>query len=159
MSWKEIVKRIDQNTVIEEKEEVVSLLEKMNKFFVFNNRSDASVNESGKDTYNVFSRGYQMNERDRTSAGNNPIDSFKKISELTKVYRKHHGDSYAASFPETDDDGMAVAIEAYLGEGLGIFDMRFGFFGNHYIAFFGFDKDELGQKQINFLNDLVGALQ
>ena len=152
MSWKEIVKRIDQNTVIEEKEEVVSLLEKMNKFFVFQKRGGI-----GDDTYNVFSRGYQLNERDRTSAGNNPIDSLKKILDLIQVYRKYYGESYISFSPEeTENAGM---VESKLGKGLGIFDMRFGFFGNHYIAFFGFDKGELGQKQIDFLNDLVGALE
>ena len=157
MSWQEIVKRIDQDTVIEEKDEVVSLLEKMNKFFVFKNRGDSSINESGKDTYNVFSRGYQLNERDKTSAGNNPIDSLKKILDLIQVYRKHYGESYISFSPEeTEDAGM---VESKLGKGLGIFDMRFGFFGNHYIAFFGFDKDKLGQKQINFLNDLIEALE
>jgi hypothetical protein len=135
MNWKKIVKRIDQDTVIEEKEEVVSLLEKMNKYFTFSERGDGMFNVMTRD-----------------------IDNIKQIVNLVEAYQKHYGDRYLAFF-QGDADSSAVMIETNLGKGLGIFDMRFGFFGNHYILFSGFNKDELGQKQINFLNDLVEALE
>ena len=135
MSWKNIIKEITENTVIEEKEEVMRLIERFNKVGFSLGTTERGVDVSSK---------------------KNLIDSDKKIQGLLEVYENTHTGHLISEFKGSGEIGYH--IETILNGGIN-FEMNFGHFGNHYIWIRGIKKDMLGQENIDFFNDLLDVLE
>tara|TARA_R110000765_G_scaffold328344_1_gene419314 strand:- start:73 stop:492 length:420 start_codon:yes stop_codon:yes gene_type:complete len=139
MSWKNIIKEITENTVIEEKEEIVSLFERFHK---------VGLEVSGNDD-----EGYDVNSR------KNSIDSDKKIQGLLELYEEEFTNHLISEFKGSGEVGYHIeTILDSNGHGIN-FEMDFGHFGDHYIWIRGIKKDMLGQKLIDFFNKLAAVLE